>query len=50
MFLAPRRQAVVDDPELQEEPRLTIVTEGPLQIDVIPEIRGSRGVKSVILH
>jgi hypothetical protein len=44
------RQAVVDDPELQEEPRLYIVTEGPLPIDVIPEIRGSRGVKSVILH
>lgn len=44
------RQAIVDDPELQEEPRLYIVTEGPLPIDLIPEIRSSRGVKSVILH
>lgn len=44
------RQAIVDDPDLQEEPRLYIVTQGPIPIDVIPEIRGSRGVKSVILH
>ena len=44
------RQAIVDDPELQEEPRLYIVTEGPLPIDVIPEIRSSLGVRSVILH
>ena len=44
------RQAIVDDPELQEEPRLYIVTEGPIPIDVIPEIRNSRGVRSVILH
>jgi uncharacterized protein len=44
------RQAIVDDPELQEEPRLYIVTEGPLPIDIIPEISNSRGVRSVILH
>jgi predicted regulator of amino acid metabolism with ACT domain len=43
------RQAIVDDPELQEEPRLYIVTEGPLPVDVIPEIRSARGVKSVTL-
>lgn len=44
------RQAIVDDPELQEEPRLYIVTEGSVPIDVIPEIRNARGVKSVVLH
>jgi predicted regulator of amino acid metabolism with ACT domain len=44
------RQAIVDDPELQEEPRLYIVTEGPIPVDLIPEVRSARGVKSVTLH
>lgn len=44
------RQAIVDDPELQEEPRLIIVTEGPIPVELIPEIRNSRGVRSVVLY
>lgn len=44
------RQAIVDDPELQEEPRLYIVTTGQVPMDVIPEIRQSKGVKSVVIR
>ncbi len=44
------RQAVVDDPELNEEPRLLVVTEGPVPPEYIPSLKRCRGVKSIIIH
>ncbi|MHB8605478.1 MAG: hypothetical protein ACYDCK_09505 [Thermoplasmatota archaeon] len=44
------RQAIVDDPELVEEPRLYIVTESPIPMDVISDIKRGNGVKSVVIH
>lgn len=43
------RQAIVDDPDLVEEPRLYVITESPVPMDVISEIREGRGVKSVVI-
>jgi predicted regulator of amino acid metabolism with ACT domain len=43
------RQAIVDDPDLVEEPRLYVITEAPVPMDVISEIRMGRGVKSVVI-
>jgi hypothetical protein len=44
------RQAIVDDPELTEEPRLYIVTEKPIPMDVIPAIKSAKGVRSVVIQ
>jgi len=44
------RQAIVDDPELVEEPRLYIVTESQIPMEVIADIRNGPGVKSVVIH
>ncbi len=44
------RQAIVDDPELVEEPRLYIVTENAIPLDVIGQIKEGPGVKSVVIH
>lgn len=43
------RQAIVDDPELVDEPRLYIVTEDPIPMDVIGAIKNGPGVKSVVI-
>ncbi|MHB8585118.1 MAG: hypothetical protein ACYDDF_04695 [Thermoplasmatota archaeon] len=44
------RQAIVDDPELVEEPRLYVVTETPIPLDVVGEIKSGPGVKSVVIY
>jgi len=44
------RQAVVDDPELTDEPRLLVVTEGPVPPEYIPSLKRCRGVNSIIIH
>ncbi|MGQ0537189.1 MAG: hypothetical protein ACT4PT_14095 [Methanobacteriota archaeon] len=44
------RQAVVDDPEFMEEPRLFIITESPIPADVLPAIKDAPGVKSVVIY
>jgi predicted regulator of amino acid metabolism with ACT domain len=44
------RQAIVDDPELAEEPRLYVVTENPIPLDVIGEIKSGPGIKSVVIY
>lgn len=44
------RQAVVDDPELSDEPRLLVVTEGPVPPEYIPSLKRCRGVKSIVIH
>lgn len=43
------RQAIVDDPDLVEEPRLYVITEGRVPMDVVAEVREGRGVKAVAL-
>jgi len=44
------RQAVVDDFELSEEPRLFIVTEKQMSGILIPKIRAVKGVKAVLIY
>lgn len=44
------RQAIVDDFELTEEPRLFIVMEQTLQGRYIPKIRNVKGVKAVLIY
>ncbi len=44
------RQAIVDDFELHEEPRLFIVTEKPIPGKLIPKIRQATGVKAVLIY
>jgi predicted regulator of amino acid metabolism with ACT domain len=44
------RQAIVDDFELTEEPRLFIVIEQSISGDLIPKIRNSKGVKAVLIY
>ncbi len=44
------RQAIVSDPELSEEPRLFVVTEGSVPPELIPRIKACRGVKSILIH
>lgn len=43
------RQAIVDDPDLVEEPRLYVITEQPVPLDAIAEIREGKGIKSVVI-
>lgn len=43
------RQAIVDDPDLVEEPRLYVITESPVPMEVIAEIREGKGIKSVVI-
>ena len=43
------RQAIVDDPDLVEEPRLYVITEQPVPLDVIALIREGKGIKSVVI-
>jgi len=44
------RQAIVDDFELSEEPRLFIVAEKQLPGSLIPKIRKAKGVKAVLIY
>jgi len=44
------RQALVDDPELTEEPRLYVITESPVPPEMLPLIKMCRGVQSLIIH
>jgi hypothetical protein len=44
------RQAIVDDFELSEDPRLFIVTEQQIPGSIIPKIRRSIGVKAVLIY
>ena len=44
------RQAIVDDFELLEEPRLFIVTEEQIPGELIPKIRRAKGVKAVLIY
>lgn len=44
------RQAVVDDFELSEEPRLFIVTEKQIPGKIIPKIQKAKGVKALMIY
>lgn len=43
------RQAIVDDPEMIQEPRLFIVTEGSIPSRILPEIQAVEGVQEVVI-
>lgn len=44
------RQAIVDDPELSPEPKLTLVAEASLPGELVPELLKVPGVKSVSIY
>ena len=44
------RQAIVDDFELSEEPRLFIITEKQIPGELIPKIRNAKGVKALLIY
>jgi predicted regulator of amino acid metabolism with ACT domain len=44
------RQALVDDPELNPEPRLTLVTEKKIPGDLIPRILKVKGVERISVY
>ena len=44
------RQAIVDDFELSDEPRLFIITEKQIPGNLIPKIRQSKGVKALLIY
>ncbi len=44
------RQALVDDPELTEEPHLYIVTDATVSVDLIPKLKACTGVRSIIIN
>ena len=44
------RQAIVDDFELSEEPRLFIITEKQIPGSLIPKIRRAKGVKALLIY
>ncbi len=44
------RQAIGEDYELTEEPRLIIVTEEPIPNDLLPNIREIKGIKGITIY
>ncbi|MFP4170209.1 MAG: hypothetical protein ACLFUV_04205 [Methanomassiliicoccales archaeon] len=44
------RQALVEDPEMAEEPSLYVITESPVPSELIPRIKECKGVKSILIH
>jgi len=44
------RQAIVDDPELSPEPKLTLITEEKIPGELIPEFLKIRGVSKVSIY
>jgi len=44
------RQAIVDDPELSPEPKLTLITETKIPGELVPELLKIRGVATVSIY
>jgi len=44
------RQAIVDDPETSEEPRIFIITESMVPPEIIPRLKAAKGVKSLTIY
>lgn len=43
------RQAIVDDPDLTEQPRLYIITEAPIPLPAIQQIRDHKNIRSITI-
>lgn len=43
------RQAIVDDPETSDEPRIFIITESTVPPELLPKLRSAKGVKSLTI-
>ncbi len=43
------RQVIVDDPEINDDPRGIIVTDSPVPASLLPEIRNVPGVEAVVI-
>jgi hypothetical protein len=44
------RQAIVDDPELAPEPRLTLITETKIPGELVPELMKVKGIAEVLIY
>ncbi len=44
------RQVIVDDPEIVEQPRAFIITEGPVPGELLPKIKTVEGVQGVVVY
>jgi predicted regulator of amino acid metabolism with ACT domain len=44
------RQAIVDDPDMHEDPRAFIITERPIPGTLLPKIKAIKGVKGVVIY
>ncbi len=44
------RQVIVDDPEVVEQPRAFIITEGPVPAELLPKIKTVEGVQGVVVY
>lgn len=44
------RQAIVDDPEFSDEPKLYIITEKPLPGEILPKIKELKNIKSITIY
>lgn len=44
------RQAIVDDPETSEIPKLFIVTESAIPAELLPKLKAAKGVKSLTIY
>lgn len=44
------RQAMVDDPDLTESPKLYVITDEPVPSKIIPALMDCKGVKSLTIH
>lgn len=44
------RQAIGDDADFTEDPKLYIITDSPIPSDIIPKIKESKKIKGVILY
>jgi len=44
------RQAIVDDPDMHEDPRAFVITERPIPAALLPKIKEIKGVKGVVIY
>jgi len=44
------KQVIAEDPEIYEEPKLYIITDGQIQGDLIPKIKQISSVKSITIY
>jgi len=44
------REAIVEDPELSEDPKLIVVTSGEIPASLIPALKNARGVREITIR